>query len=277
MHDLGADLHVADAMVVIGFRIALPSCDGMGHQRAHGGLEIVVPHHPAGDAGGAGPDPRLVEDDDVGFRRAALGPELPRQMVGRRKPVDAGADHDVAGLLGKRHACGSGRLGTISPRSAAGEPTLLWVRGRLERVSDMGRLECDWPPSRLRGSQRRKLLQGRRIWLMPCTRKRRKSADPGSWTIRQMQDRVQALLHQRRQGCSLPQAFYVDEEMFQADLQAVFAADWLFACNTCEIKNPGDYITLAIGQDLARRAAGPGRRGQGLPQRLPPPRLAHLP
>jgi Rieske 2Fe-2S family protein len=37
--------------------------------------------------------------------------------------------------------------------------------------------------------------------------------------------------------------------MFQADLQAVFAADWLFACNTCEIKNPGDYITLAIGQD----------------------------
>ena len=64
-----------------------------------------------------------------------------------------------------------------------------------------------------------------------------------------MQDRVQALLHQRRQGYSLPQAFYVDEEMFQADLQAVFAADWLFACNTCEIKNPGDYITLAIGQD----------------------------
>ena len=113
----------------------------------------------------------------------------------------------------------------------------------------MGRLECDWPPSRLRGSQRRKLLQGRRIWLMPCTRKRRKSADPGSWTIRQMQDRVQALLDQRRQGCSLPQAFYVDEEMFQADLQAVFAADWLFACNACEIKNPGDYITLAIGQD----------------------------
>jgi glycine betaine catabolism A len=64
-----------------------------------------------------------------------------------------------------------------------------------------------------------------------------------------MQDRVQALLHQRRQGCSLPQAFYVDEEMFQADLQAVFAADWLFACNTSEIKNPGDYMTLAIGQD----------------------------
>jgi glycine betaine catabolism A len=64
-----------------------------------------------------------------------------------------------------------------------------------------------------------------------------------------MQDRVQALLHQRRQGCSLPQAFYVDEEMFQADLQAVFAADWLFACNTSEIKNPGDYMTLAIGKE----------------------------
>ena len=85
---------------------------------------------------------------------------------------------------------------------------------------------------------------------MPCATEAPKIRGmPGSWTIRQMQDRVQALLHQRRQGFSLPQAFYVDEEMFQADLQAVFAADWLFACNTCEIKNPGDYITLAIGQD----------------------------
>jgi glycine betaine catabolism A len=64
-----------------------------------------------------------------------------------------------------------------------------------------------------------------------------------------MQDRVQALLDRRRPGFSLPRAFYVDEEIFQADLQAVFASDWFFACNACEIRRPGDYVTLEIGRD----------------------------
>jgi len=62
-----------------------------------------------------------------------------------------------------------------------------------------------------------------------------------------LRERLRALLEQRRQGFSLPQAFYVDEEIFKADLEAVFATDWLFACNVCEIKRPGDYLTLEIG------------------------------
>jgi Rieske 2Fe-2S family protein len=65
----------------------------------------------------------------------------------------------------------------------------------------------------------------------------------------QLQDRVGGRLADRRQGFSLPQAFYIDEEFFQADLQAVFGTDWLFACNACEIRNPGDYVTLGIGQN----------------------------
>ena len=60
-------------------------------------------------------------------------------------------------------------------------------------------------------------------------------------------ERVRRLLDQRRSGFSLPQAFYVDEEIFRADLEAVFETDWLFACNVCEIKRPGDYLTLEIG------------------------------
>jgi Rieske 2Fe-2S family protein len=60
-------------------------------------------------------------------------------------------------------------------------------------------------------------------------------------------ERVRTLLDQRRQGFSLPQALYVDDEIFKADLEAVFATDWLFACNVCEIKRPGDYLTLEIG------------------------------
>jgi len=58
---------------------------------------------------------------------------------------------------------------------------------------------------------------------------------------------MQQLLAARRPGFSLPGAFYTSAEVFQADLDAVFAADWVFACNVAEIPLPGDYLTLAIG------------------------------
>lgn len=61
--------------------------------------------------------------------------------------------------------------------------------------------------------------------------------------------RIENLLNERSQGFSLPQAFYVDEDMFAADMAAVFATDWLFACNVAEIKRPGDYITMEVGGD----------------------------
>jgi Rieske 2Fe-2S family protein len=61
--------------------------------------------------------------------------------------------------------------------------------------------------------------------------------------------RIADLLKARKPGFSLPQEFYVDDEMFAADMQAVFATDWLFACNVAEIKRPGDYITLEVGGD----------------------------
>ena len=60
-------------------------------------------------------------------------------------------------------------------------------------------------------------------------------------------DHISRLLAERRAGFSLPQAFYVDREMHDADIKAVFETEWLFACNACEIKNPGDYLTLEIG------------------------------
>ena len=56
-HDLGADLHVADRVIVIGLGIALPDGDRMRHQLAHRRLEVVVADDAAGDARGAGRDP----------------------------------------------------------------------------------------------------------------------------------------------------------------------------------------------------------------------------
>ena len=46
-----ADLHVADGMIGVGLGVTLPHVDGMGHQLAHGGLEIIVADDAAGDAG----------------------------------------------------------------------------------------------------------------------------------------------------------------------------------------------------------------------------------
>jgi Rieske 2Fe-2S family protein len=60
-------------------------------------------------------------------------------------------------------------------------------------------------------------------------------------------DRFTALLRQRRPGYSLPQPFYIDPDIYEVDLKAVFETEWLFACNGCEIRNPGDYLTLEIG------------------------------
>jgi Rieske 2Fe-2S family protein len=62
-------------------------------------------------------------------------------------------------------------------------------------------------------------------------------------------DRIAALLGDRRHGYSLPQAFYLDDDVFEADLEAVFGREWLFACNACEIRNAGDYLTLEVGRN----------------------------
>lgn len=60
-------------------------------------------------------------------------------------------------------------------------------------------------------------------------------------------DRIRSLLAERREGFSLPQGFYVDPAMHEADLAAVFGTEWLFACNSCEIPKPGDFLTLEVG------------------------------
>jgi len=64
-HALGADLHVAHRVVAIGLGIALPHLDGMGHQLAHGRLEVVVADDATGDAGRAGADRALVDNENV--------------------------------------------------------------------------------------------------------------------------------------------------------------------------------------------------------------------
>ncbi|MDQ4127715.1 MAG: aromatic ring-hydroxylating dioxygenase subunit alpha [Actinomycetota bacterium] len=57
------------------------------------------------------------------------------------------------------------------------------------------------------------------------------------------------LLRSRIPGKSLPQAFYVDPELFEKELYGVFHTNWLFAGHTCEIPEPGDYFLLPVGEE----------------------------
>lgn len=57
------------------------------------------------------------------------------------------------------------------------------------------------------------------------------------------------LLRERRKHWSLPQAFYSEEAFFELDLKHTFARNWIFVALSCEVPNPGDWITVEIGRD----------------------------
>jgi glycine betaine catabolism A len=54
-------------------------------------------------------------------------------------------------------------------------------------------------------------------------------------------------LRSRREGFSLPRAFYVDQDYYGVDMETIFYKDWVFAGHDCEINNPGQFFTLKIG------------------------------
>jgi hypothetical protein len=82
-----AERDVAGAVVVERLRVRLPDLHAGGHQLRHGGLEVVVTHDAAGDAGRAGGHGRLVDHDHL---LAALG-----EVPGGGEAVDAGPDHQM--------------------------------------------------------------------------------------------------------------------------------------------------------------------------------------
>jgi Rieske 2Fe-2S family protein len=64
-----------------------------------------------------------------------------------------------------------------------------------------------------------------------------------------MRNRIESLIAQCRPGWSLPRAFYSDEEVYRADVEAVWRPGWLFAGHSCEIPETGDYFTLQVDTD----------------------------
>jgi Rieske 2Fe-2S family protein len=58
---------------------------------------------------------------------------------------------------------------------------------------------------------------------------------------------VLSLLFTRQPGHSLPQAFYTDPDLYQADLRHIWYRDWLLAATVAEFPKTGSFITLQVG------------------------------
>jgi glycine betaine catabolism A len=61
--------------------------------------------------------------------------------------------------------------------------------------------------------------------------------------------RVKALLAKCRPGWSLPREFYIDEEIYRFDLERVWRRGWVFVGHACEVRDAGNYLTLAVDSD----------------------------
>jgi glycine betaine catabolism A len=85
------------------------------------------------------------------------------------------------------------------------------------------------------------------------------SAAAGLGAARSIAADMQSRLRSRRKFYSLPQPFYTDPGYYELDLQAIFHRQWIFAGLTCEIAEPGQYLTVTIGRSsviLLRDHAG---------------------
>lgn len=64
----------------------------------------------------------------------------------------------------------------------------------------------------------------------------------------QVDDTIRALIANRRPGYSLDADFYLSPAIFDLDMQAIFGRHWIFVAVEPEVPEPGDYVTVDIGQ-----------------------------
>ena len=62
-----------------------------------------------------------------------------------------------------------------------------------------------------------------------------------------MTETVAQLLARRIPGHALERPFYTDAAIFDADMEALFYREWLFAVPACELPKAGSYVTHKIG------------------------------
>ena len=55
-------------------------------------------------------------------------------------------------------------------------------------------------------------------------------------------------LRGRNHETALERDFYCSPEDYQVDLEMIWYRDWLFVGHDCEVPNPGNYLTVQIGE-----------------------------
>jgi len=55
-------------------------------------------------------------------------------------------------------------------------------------------------------------------------------------------------LRRRKHETALEREFYCGEDEYRLDLEMIWYRDWLFVGHDCEVANPGDYLTVQIGE-----------------------------
>jgi Rieske 2Fe-2S family protein len=55
-------------------------------------------------------------------------------------------------------------------------------------------------------------------------------------------------LRRRKPATALERDFYTSPEDFQIDLDMIWYRDWLFVGHDCEVLNPGQYLTVQVGE-----------------------------
>ena len=59
---------------------------------------------------------------------------------------------------------------------------------------------------------------------------------------------IAAALESRVAGHALPQSLYNSADVFAFDMAAIFGRSWLFAGFEAEVREPGDYLSLMVGE-----------------------------
>src|SRR5438477_11692036 len=61
--------------------------------------------------------------------------------------------------------------------------------------------------------------------------------------------RVLELLGRSSSGCTLPQPFYTDPDLYAFDVSAIFGRSWLMIGFEAELPDPGSYMATTIGRN----------------------------
>src|ERR1700737_3762951 len=61
-------------------------------------------------------------------------------------------------------------------------------------------------------------------------------------------DTMLSRLRGRNLETPLARDFYCSPEDYQVDLDMIWYRDWLFVGHDCEVLNPGDYLTVQVGE-----------------------------